>query len=289
MPLLVAALACSQGLVAPASDVEEITRRHVAALSRAGCPGCPEAWTPEPCTFVEGLLKPGAGASAVLCASLTARGGERGLPDHVRPLAQQRLGEALSGLASANDALRLFAFGSDLERLGDVELWALGLEAQARALDALSERPATGAWPRALLNLALRAPPPTRIADALILEALEGDERVTVAELKQLEKASIYASNAAHTLGAERSEHLMGFVGSGPWPVDVAEVWLRAEEQVDRAVALAIDVSLREATSDGRRCPSLRGLVPGQLDEAPAGWTVDRDRCEARRDPTSSR
>ena len=232
------ALACGAELPAPAGELEELTKRHTAALSRDGAPGYPRGWSLRPCTFVDELLRPGAGTSAATCQALEARGAQRGLPDHVHALAQQRFGEALGALTRAEDALQLYAFGGDLQRLGEAELWALGVEAQARALDALEARD-EGGWSRSLQALVEAAPPPTRVADALLLDRLASGERVTVSELKKLEKASIYASNAAHTKGVEREENMAGFAAAWPWPIDAGEAWRRAEAQRSRALAMA--------------------------------------------------
>lgn len=282
--LALVAVACAHDV--PASPVELATlwERHATPLSRSTCPGCPTGWELRPCTFVEELLKPGTGAHAALCQSLSARGDRRGLPEQVRSLAQQRLGEALVLIpTSEEEALTLYAFGSDLQRLADPELWRLGAEAQARAVDALAAMPAGSGWPGRLLHLVEGAPPPVRVADVLILDALAAGDALNTNDLAELERASIYANNAVQTAGERRDEQMAGFAAARDWPVDATLLWRASEAQRDRAISAAINAALHLATSDGRRCPTLRGLVPGLLQDEPAGWSVDRETCEARK------
>ena len=85
------ALACGAELPAPAGELEELTKRHTAALSRDGAPGYPRGWSLRPCTFVDELLRPGAGTSAAgssSTASSRARGigmaGDRGVGGEAR-------------------------------------------------------------------------------------------------------------------------------------------------------------------------------------------------------------
>lgn len=275
---------CAREVPASQGDIAALWELHATPLSRSTCPGCPSNWNARPCTFLEELLKPGTGAGAAMCQSLTARGDSRGLPDQVHSLAQQRLGEALPRVEESEDeALLLYAFGSDLQRLADPELWRLGVEAQARAVDALAPSPVEGRWPSSLVRLAENALPPVRVADMLILDALARALSVGGGELAQLKRASIYANNAVATAGPQRAEQMAGFAEAHPWPVDVTALWRATEEQRERAVATAINAALREATADGRRCPTLRALVPSLLWDEPVGWTVDRERCEARK------
>ena len=115
---------CARELSASPQDISALWELHATPLSRSTCPGCPANWNLRPCTFLEELLKAGTGAEAAMCQSLTARGDSRGLPEHVRSVAQQRLGEALERVDASDDqALLLYAFGSDLHAviLGSVK------------------------------------------------------------------------------------------------------------------------------------------------------------------------
>lgn len=278
------ACACARDVPASPAELAALWERHTAPLSRSTCPGCPTSWALRPCTFAEELLKPGTGVRAALCQSLSARGDRRGLPSQVRSVAQQRLGEALVLIPTSDDeALQLYAFGSDLQRLADPELWRLGAEAQARAVDALVAMPAASGWPGRLLRLAESAPPPVRVADVLILDALATEPDLSTTDLTELERASIYASNAVQTAGEQRAEQMAGFASARAWSADATSLWRASEAQRDRTISAAINAALHLATGDGRRCPTLRGLVPGLLQDEPAGWSVDRETCEARK------
>ena len=245
---------CARELPASPQDISALWELHATPLSRSTCPGCPANWNLRPCTFLEELLKAGTGAEAAMCQSLTARGDSRGLPEHVRSVAQQRLGEAL-------------------ERV----------DAQSRAVDALAaQAPSTG-WPNRLLRLAQNAPPSVRVTDMLILDALATELTIDGGDMASLKRASIFANNAVQTSGDRRAEQLVGFAEARAWPVDATALWRGTEAQRDRAISAAINAVLREVTSDGRRCPSLRALVPALLWDEPVGWTVDRERCEAKK------
>ena len=281
--------ACGGEVIAPAAEIAALREEHATPLSRAGCPGCPGDWLVEPCSFMETLRMPGSGAQAATCQTVSPGGDSRGLPDPIGATAQQRVTEAiqLAG-TSPSDALRLFALGGDLQRLAEPLLWKLGLEAQARALDALEAAPPQGAWPADLMEMARNMLPPVRITDVVLVYKLSQARPLTYDELRGLREASTMALNAVRTEGEERRSWVAQFSASVDAPYDLMAAWRQGEQLRERAMRVAMDGALRALVASRGSCPaSLDALSPRPFDRIPPGWTLDRETCAPKKQTPS--
>ena len=282
--LLVLCTSCASTTPAPPEAVEALRAHHVNALARTGCIGCPTTWTLQSCTFIEQLIQPGSGATAATCQVVSPRGSSRGLPEQIRGTAQQRVNEALADAETNPDkALRLYAFGADLQRLAHPDLWTLGQEAQARALDALASSAPPATWPADLIRMAEGGLPPVRVTDMVIVDALATRQDLTVADLEELRRASDLATDAIRASGGARETAIDAFTLEAKTPVDVAAVWRQGEALRTRALQVSLDASLKASLGKRGACPhSLDELTPDPLDRVPTGFTLDVATCTAK-------
>ncbi|MCB9778377.1 MAG: hypothetical protein H6742_07430 [Alphaproteobacteria bacterium] len=283
----------------PAPTVEElpaVLEPHAASLTRLSCAGCPERWEPASCEFTESLLR-GEGLQASHCAVVQTGTGRNAVPERLLPLARRHINDAREDLDRTRNpvdgALALYAFGSDLQRLGSLDSWKLGLEARAQALAVLSEQKGEGRWTAELLALESVAPAPARAADVAVLDTAA---RLVNPERSQ-RQAILMGSRAAREALRVRPEQrasamrdvrqgLSAALPQGRTELDLVEAWEGAEYVRERSIGIALDAALAAR----RSCPaSLDELVPAVIHRVPDGWQLDGTACRARLtvDPTA--
>lgn len=273
--------------------LQAMVRRNAGDLGRVSCAGCPERWAPEACAFAEQLMRTQAGVKAARCAMASAALGPPGVPQRLPASAQAAAQASLDKLAKdtrhrdVDEALQLYAFGSDLQRMGSLELWSDGLLMRARALAWLADAPPADGWPSELLALEAAAPSPGRVAELAVVQAYglhrEHDWQAR-ASLGSASDLSIQAIRGDDTHRAEvvrtTRQALVDAWGTDGPPVDLVESWqagvlVRSHTQ---------DLALKAALARERRCPdSLDALVPEHLRSVPEGWVLDTSSCLPRR------
>lgn len=270
------------------SEIPAIAQRHAEQLGRLSCAGCPDSWTPAPCDVLDKLQREAPIAETVKCSIVATPYRDPAIPQGLPARTRQRIEEEARALGQARKdkadrALQLYALGADLQRLGTLELWALGLDTRTEALAVLASLPPDRAWPRALMDLEASAPAPARVADAGVLQAILQEHEMGWQKRQLVARASDQA-RAAIRLPFDKQEQAIRDVRqslAGLWneeraPVDLLEAWKASSLVRDRTHQLALQAVL----SGQKSCPaSLSDLVPAAIAFVPEGWTLDKDRC----------
>jgi hypothetical protein len=241
------------------------------------------AWESRPCSFLTALQEPGTGLRAALCNSAGPPAVQKPQPDKAWSHAEARVREALPEVHdSPAEAVKLFAFGQDLQRLGDLDLWAVGLQARQLALDELATAPG-GRWAGDLLRLSDAALPPARLADTAVLHAAAARLTHTTESAARLEAASRLARDAIRRPATERAAAILEFSRALESPLDLPRSYAEAVALAGQSEKMALDAALRAR----RPCPAtLQALVPDPLPRIPEGWALDAAACQVReRDP----
>ena len=275
----------------PPEKLRELVEHNATVLGRVSCSGCPERWETQPCRFTEELVRGGDGLDAARCAVVQPTLGYPGLPERLPPASARALAAGRETLQrdtrhrDIDAALRLYAFGADLQRLGSLELWVDGLTARATAIGWLTEARPDGRWPAELLALEAAAPAPARIADAAVIATYNHltepgwSERAGIAVASERGAAVVRAApdRRADEVRAVRQALSVAWP-EGQLPVDLLDAWEASERVRSESIRLALDRTLAQQ----RQCPaSLQALVPDQLPHVPDGWTLEPGSCTA--------
>lgn len=270
-------------------------------LGRVACAGCPERWETQACRYTEELLRAPDALGAERCAVVQPTLGFPGLPERLPAAATRAVESGKQALArdtrhrDVDAALRLYAFGADLQRLGSLELWVEGLQARATAVAWLGKARPDAQWPRELLALEAAAPAPARVVDAAVIATFNRlpepgwSERAGLAVAAERGAAAVRASPEARAddVRAARQALATGWP-QGQLPIDLVDAWQASERVRTETQRLALDSTL----ASGKRCPTaLQDLVPERLGRVPEGWTLDPTTCRAvelRPSPTST-
>ncbi|RME25315.1 MAG: hypothetical protein D6798_09265, partial [Deltaproteobacteria bacterium] len=275
--LLVTACGAGNDLLGPPppskDDLPQLAAEQAQALGRVSCAACPDRWMPRPCDFLEELQRTPDTLDALTCAVVAPPASPPGVPESITPAVERLVtarAEALhDGGNHVDEALRLYAFGSDLQRLGTIELWLVGQRARAEALRYLAEAPPDDRWPRELMDLEAAAPAPSRIGNVAVLELLLNTRDPGWNARKALGRGAEAARAAIRARPEEQGDAMrqLRLALSTAWPdgqapIDIVSVW-------DSAVAVrhrSIEVALTAAVSAQPTCPpSLDSLVPEPL------------------------
>lgn len=276
----------------PAPTPEKLAstvRSHAAVLSRMNCSGCPDRWEPQPCDFMEGVLRAPGSIDPARCTVVQAVIGYPGLPERLPAAVTASVDAGKDALAedsrhrNIDQALQIYAFGADLQRLGSVELWHRGLLARAAAVGWLADARPDDRWPAELLALEAAAPAPARVTDVALLHSYNRLRERGWSERSALSFASNQAVKVVR-LPVHQQAEAVGQVQDAlatTWPdatlpVDLVDTWQAAELVRSRSVRVALEAALARHKS----CPaSLDELVPAQIPTVPQGWTLDPTRC----------
>lgn len=268
-----------------------LVEQSATRLGRVSCAGCPDRWETQACRFGEELVRSPGALGAERCAVVQPALGFPGLPERLAPAAAATLAaskESLSKDARHRDveaALRVYAFGADLQRLGSLELWVEGLQARATAVGWLGKARPDAGWPGELLALEAAAPAPARVVDAAVLATYNRLPEPGWRERSALAVAADHGAAAVRAASAQRADHVRGArqaLGEG-WPdgqlpVDLLDAWQASERVRTESIRLALDATL----SRQPRCPAdLQALVPEHLVRVPDGWSLDAATCRA--------
>ncbi len=269
-------------------ELPQLAAEQAQTLGRVSCGACPDRWMPRPCDFLEELQRGPDSLDALTCAVVTPPSEPPGVPERVTP----DLGRLVSakaetlrqeGPSHVDDALRLYAFGSDVQRLGTIELWLLGQHARAQALAVLADAPPDRTWPRELLALDAAAPAPTRIGNVAVLELLLTSLDPGWNERKALGGGAAAARAAIRARPEDQGQAMreLRLALTGAWPdqqapIDLVSVWDSAVAVRHRTLAVALNAAV---SIDDTCPPSLGALVPDTLATVPAGWSLDTTSC----------
>ena len=300
LPELGALVACTDGgslsqlTLTPPSEVQldPMIRRNANNLGRVSCAGCPERWNAQACGFTDQLMRTDAGVGAARCAAVTPAVGAPGvpqlLPDRARKAVETTEDELNKDqrYRDVDKALLLYAFGSDLQRVGSLDQWSQGLTVRTQALAWLARARADDTWPSELLALEAAAPAPARVTSLGVLDAYNQQHEHDVPTREALAEASDLAIQAVRTQESERRDAVRRVRDT------LAPAW-EQKPSIDMVDALeaaqlvrehSIELALNAALSRTPHCPdSLKALVPTYLHNVPDGWALDVERCTARR------
>jgi len=263
--------------------------RHATTLGRVSCSGCPDRWEPRACDFIEDTIRAPGNLDAARCAVVTVPIGRRAIPERLSEAATSTISTAVTRLGTdtrhreVDQALMLYAYGADLQRVGSLALWRDGLMARAQALAWLSDATPDTVWPAELLLLEETAPAPVKVTALVSLQTYNQlsrpgwGERLAVGDASTLTSAALRSSlNQQEDAVRKVRNALSAAWPDGKLPNDPVETWQAALLVRNHTQRVALTASLRSLPS----CPgSLDELVPSRLRTVPWGWTLDPQTC----------
>lgn len=278
-------LACSEGSSVPIGIPDDDAlrariREASHALERQSCLGCPDRWDLRPCQFHEALASAPSGGLPELCSAARPLLGHRQPPETALQKARGLLDQADRQLKTPDQALKLYAIGSDLMRLGSLPAWREGQALRERALRRLAAEERGGAWAAELWSLEENAPQPGRLALVLLIDTFnqrpshDWKARAALDQGIRAAEEALRGSPEARARAVIDVEERLAPHRARQEDEDLLLAWNRAEAQRLAAQQVALDGMLRGHRPCPTRLDDLGLHVRGEL-------TLDRDRCRA--------
>ncbi|NOY28020.1 MAG: hypothetical protein GXP62_19315 [Oligoflexia bacterium] len=275
------------------SKLAGIAAQQTMSLGRVNCSGCPDRWEPQACDFTDALLRQPDSLNAASCAVVAVSVGRQAIPERLPAVAAHALALGNASLNAdvhhkdVDKALKIYAYGADLQRLGTLGLWQQGLMARAQALGWLADVTPGDYWPAELLVLEAAAPAPARVAAVATLQTYNRlrkpgwSQRIAIGDAATLSADVMRQPANLQEQGMRQVRAaLTPAWPDGELPLDLVDTWHAAQLVRTQTIRVALTAAVRSALRSQGHCPaSLQALVPDRMAAVPAGWSLEAKGC----------